>query len=251
MMKKFNFARVNSMVKSVLFMFLVFVMGACDAPQSVEKHDAPQTANNDVINDAVIDEYWSYQIAYDNRDNEKYHSFYGLFVMYNCVKIENGERKHYEEVVKFDDEMDYNPYIAEWTMALCVAEKLFKDNQYYVKDSHGKPVYDKYGNNVYRFKREMKEVEGWLTGVRDLPEVDGNLDPEIQEIFRKVYYNNRNGVIYLPKEGYGYRRYPIEGYTYEGGHTYDGYGNKCNEVCLKRTKSDNGELRITWNYIEF
>lgn len=88
----------------------------------------------------------------------------------------------------------------------------------------------------------MEEVDGWLTGVRDLPEVDGNLDPEIQEIFRKVYYNNRNGVIYLPEEGYGYRRYPIKGYAH--------YGYNRNEVCLKRTKSDAGELRITWRYFE-
>ena len=218
------------------------MIGACDAPKSAERNDASETVSNEVVKDAVIDEYWSYQIAYDNYDTEKYHSFYGLFVMYNCVKIENGERKHYKEVVKFDDEMDYNPYIAEWTMALCIAEALFKENQYYVKDSHGRVVHDKNGDDVYRFKREMEEVDGWLTGVRDLPEVDGNLDPEIQEIFRKVYYNNRNGVIYLPEEGYGYRRYPIKGYAH--------YGYNRNEVCLKRTKSDAGELRITWRYFE-
>lgn len=220
-------------------MFLVFVMGACDAPQSVERHDVPQTANNDVINDAVIDEYWSYQMVYDNRELKKYEarSFYGLYIEYNCIRIENGERKHQKELVKFDDEMDYNPYIAEWLLAFCVAKKLFSENQYLVRDEKGKIIVDKDGWGEYKTKRDVKELNEMLTKVRDLPNLDEDMDPEIREIFLEVYYNCKNIEIYMPKEGYGYRKYPISGYG-------SGWGTMT-DVWLKRVKSQNGVLVIT------
>lgn len=239
-MGKYYCVKTNKVMKVFLYLFLVFVMSGCNMPQSTERQGTNTQENEDVIKDAVIDEYWSYRMAYDHREHEdeviECKTLMGLYVEYNCVKIENGERKHHKELLMFDDEMDYNPYIAEWMLAYCVAKELFAKNQEVIRDKNGKIIENKYGYGKYRFKRDVKELNEMLTGVRDLPNVDENLDPEIQEIFRKVYYNCKKVEIYMPDEGYGYRKYPISGY----GKGWDAI----NYVSIKRVKSQKGELVI-------
>ena len=109
------------------------------------------------------------------------------FALLIGIPRENGDGYDY---LAFDDEMDYNPYVAEFLMAYRITWYLLENK----KD----------------LGITYEDIERALLYVRDgeLPITNVFQNEKIKEAINRTYYDYRNTTIYEPREGYGYRRYP-------------------------------------------
>lgn len=111
-----------------------------------------------------------------------------------------------ENYIKFDDEVNYDSEIYEWRLAYYIAEDLFDWNKRLIKGELFK----------YEYKYSFSILAHLLMEVPNLPNnVDGNMEEEPLEIFKKNYYNLKDSPIYPATNGYGIREYPI-GYYKSG-----------------------------------
>lgn len=112
------------------------------------------------------------------------------FALLIGIPNENGDGYDY---LAFDDEMDYNPYVAEFLMAHRITRNLL--------------TLSKKEESVVTYE----DIERALLYVRDgrLPITNEIQNAKIKEEINRAYYDYRNVTIYEPSEGYGYRYYPF------------------------------------------
>ena len=115
------------------------------------------------------------------------------FALLIGIPHENGDGYEY---LAFDDEMNYNSYVAEFLMAYRITRYLLILSE---KEESG---------------ITYEDIEKALLYVRDgrLPITNEIQNEKIKEAINRTYYDCRNTTIYEPLEGYGYRRYPYGRY---------------------------------------
>lgn len=85
----------------------------------------------------------------------------------------------------------------------------------YAIDGYGDTL--KQGDTIsrvgYCFEDGEKSICEILNFLHCFPDcINGYKNEEIKELFKKTYYDNKDVSIFLPERGYGYRKYPVDGF---------------------------------------